>query len=161
MLVPDQIIPEYGSYLRIERAMSDNTVSSYLSDITSFFGSTGLDPETVAPDDIITYFASRSGISERTQARILSALRSFFNYLMLEGYISHNPADKVDTKTLMDSKAVKEDIRILMDSKAVKVVIKTLMLSLLHRILMLSKVVSSNMDMEFNYLLYLRMLRTL
>lgn len=97
MLVPDQIIPEYGSYLRIERAMSDNTVSSYLSDITCFFGSTGLDPETVAPDDIITYFASRSGISERTQARILSALRSFFNYLMLEGYISHNPADKVDT----------------------------------------------------------------
>ena len=96
MLVPEQIIPEYGSYLRIERAMSDNTVSSYLSDVRHFFEAVECSPEAVTSDDIVSYFSSRKRISGRTQARILSALRSFFNYLILEGYITDNPGDNVD-----------------------------------------------------------------
>ena len=96
MLVPEQIIPEYGSYLRIERAMSDNTVSSYLSDVRHFFEAVECGPESVTSDDIVSYFSSRKRISGRTQARILSALRSFFNYLILEGYITDNPGDNVD-----------------------------------------------------------------
>ena len=91
MLVPEQIIPEYGSYLRIERAMSDNTVSSYLSDVRHFFEAVECGPEAVTSDDIVSYFSSRKRISGRTQARILSALRSFFNYLILEGYITGKP----------------------------------------------------------------------
>ncbi len=96
MLIPEQIIPEYGSYLRIERAMSDNTVSSYLSDVRHFFEAVECGPEAVTSDDIVSYFSSRKRISGRTQARILSALRSFFNYLILEGYITDNPGDNVD-----------------------------------------------------------------
>ena len=97
MLVPAEIIPEFGSYLKIERSMAENTVSSYLSDIALFFESTGSSPESVTPDDIVRYFSSRKTISKRTQARILSALRSFFNYLILEGYIHNNPCDQVDS----------------------------------------------------------------
>ena len=96
MLSPGQIIPEYGSYLRIERAMSANTVSSYLSDLELFFAGTESAPEEVTADDIVVYFSGRPEISKRTQARILSALRSFFNYLIMEGYVADNPCDKVD-----------------------------------------------------------------
>ena len=81
MLSPGQIIPEYGSYLRIERAMSANTVSSYLSDLELFFAGTESVPEEVTADDIVAYFSGRPEISKRTQARILIALLSFFNYL--------------------------------------------------------------------------------
>ena len=96
MLSPRQIIPEYGSYLRIERSMSENTVSSYVSDLSLFFDHAGKAPEEISADDIVAYFSDRRSISKRTQARILSALRSFFNYLILEGYIADNPCDQVD-----------------------------------------------------------------
>ena len=96
MTDPGPIIREYGSYLKIERAMSDNTVSSYLSDVGLFFGKTGCVPELVTADDIVSYFSDRHTMAKRTQARMLSALRSFFDYLILEGYIRSNPCDGVD-----------------------------------------------------------------
>ncbi len=97
MLDAGQIIREYGSYLKIERAMSDNTVSAYLSDVRQFFETAGCAPDTAGPQEIAGYFSGRqSSMTKRTQARILSALRSFFNYLILEGYIKDNPCDKMD-----------------------------------------------------------------
>ena len=95
-----RILQEYGSYLKLERAMSANTVSSYLSDLDLFFGASGCDPESVTMDDVVSYFSLRRDISKRTQARILSALRSFFNYLILEGYIKDNPSDRVESPKL-------------------------------------------------------------
>ena len=99
MLDAGQTVQEYGSYLKIERSMSANTVSSYLSDVSRFLKDAGKAPEEVAPDDIIAYFSGRT-IAKRTQARILSALRSFFSYLILEGYIRDNPCDRVDAPKL-------------------------------------------------------------
>ena len=96
MLDSRQTVREFGSYLRIERSMSPGTVSAYLSDLHLFFESTGAVPEEVTSDDIMAYFAGRRNISKRTQSRILSAMRSFFNYLILEGYISDNPCDRVE-----------------------------------------------------------------
>ena len=96
MLVPKQIISEYGSYLRIERAMSENTAAAYTSDLSGFFHHVSKAPEEISADDIVSYFSDRRSISKRTQARILSALRSFFNYLILEGYVADNPCDRVD-----------------------------------------------------------------
>ena len=58
MLDPGQILPEYGSYLKIERAMSGNTVSSYLSDLSLFFEGTGLVPEEVTPDEMTKSISS-------------------------------------------------------------------------------------------------------
>ena len=119
MLKAEQIIPEFGSYLGIERSMSGNTVSAYLSDLTLFFESTGLDPENVRPDDIIAYFSGRQDIAKRTQSRILSAMRSFFNYMILEGYIKDNPCDRVEApkagRSLPDVLSV-EDIEAMISS---------------------------------------------
>lgn len=97
----ERLIKDYAYYVRMERQMSPNTVKSYSSDIREFFDKTGLKAGEVSPEDIVAYIASRSeGITKRTQARILSSLRSFFDWMILEGMIKENPCDKVEQPKL-------------------------------------------------------------
>lgn len=94
-------IKDYSYYLKIERRMSPNTVASYVSDITAFFAETGSDPSGTGPEEIAGYFQERSKeLSKRSQARLLSSLRSFFDWLILEGERKENPCDKVDAPKL-------------------------------------------------------------
>lgn len=90
------ILEDYFRYLRIERAMSPNTASAYRSDVAFFLDSAVVPPDRITPDDIIAYLATRTGYSKRSQARLLSALKSFFNYLAAERMIKENPCDMVD-----------------------------------------------------------------
>ena len=90
------IIKAYNYYLRMERAMSQNTVTSYCSDIEFFLEYYTSDLTLVTPSDIEDFLASRIELSKRSQARMLSSLRSFFKWLVLEGVIKDNPCDKVD-----------------------------------------------------------------
>ena len=93
----DRLLKDYRYYLRMERKMSPNTVSSYASDVAAFLESYGSDPRKASCSDIADYLSSRSsGISKRTQSRMLSSLSSFFNWLILEGERSDNPCDAVD-----------------------------------------------------------------
>ena len=91
----DRLLKDYSYYLKVERAMSPNTVEAYLSDLQEFFSITGLAPKDVSPDSIMTCLGGLS-VSERTQARMLSALRSFFGWMQLEGEREDNPAEHVD-----------------------------------------------------------------
>lgn len=95
------MIKDYSYYVRMERQMSPNTVTSYTSDIREFFGKTEMKASEVSAEDVISYITSRAGdISKRTQARILSSLRSFFDWMILEGIIKENPCDKVEQPKL-------------------------------------------------------------
>ena len=96
----DRIIKDYETYLKIERAMSRNTVASYCSDVEKFMESVGCSPELVKPEDLEIYLQSRSSISKRSQARNLSSIRSFFGWLVTEGVIEDNPCDLVDNPKL-------------------------------------------------------------
>ncbi len=80
--------------------MSLNTVASYCSDIEKFLEVFPSQPEYLTSEDIESYLASCSGLSKRSQARVLSSLRSFFHWMVLEGYIKDNPCDKVDSPKL-------------------------------------------------------------
>ena len=99
------ILKDYNNYLRLERAMSQNTVASYCSDVVkflSFFDAAErkVPAERLTAEDIKEYLASCPGRSSRSQARLLSALRSFFNWMVLEGTIKDNPCDRVDMPKL-------------------------------------------------------------
>ena len=94
------MIKDYKRYLIIERAMSQNTVASYCSDVEKFLNAYGGKPEEAEPSDIEGYLSSRIQISERSQARILSSLRSFFDWMTKEGYITDNPCDRVEAPKL-------------------------------------------------------------
>ena len=92
----NRYLNDYNYYLRMERAMSQNTVASYCSDIESFLEYYKSDLSLVTAGDIEDYIASKPALSKRSQARLLSSLRSFFKWLVLEGNIKDNPCDKVE-----------------------------------------------------------------
>ena len=99
------ILKDYNNYLRIERAMSQNTVASYCSDVAKFLEFFNTDkrkvqPEDLTAEDINEYLSSCSKRSRRSQARLLSALRSFYNWMVLEGMVKENPCDRVDMPKL-------------------------------------------------------------
>ena len=95
-----KLIKDYEIYLRIERAMSRNTVASYCSDVEKFVEAVPSPVEHIVPEDVELYLSGLQGISKRSQARFLSAIRSFFSWLVVEGVITDNPCDRVDAPKL-------------------------------------------------------------
>ena len=90
------MLKDYNYYLRMERAMSQNTVASYCSDVEKFLKFYGGSVNDASAADVEEYLQSRDGLSERSQARVLSSLRSFFDWLVIEGVMKDNPCDRVD-----------------------------------------------------------------
>ena len=93
-------LKDYEYYLKIECAMSPNTVASYISDLTAFFSAVGKDPKDVVPEDIISYFAETIALSKRSQARVLSSLHSFYKWMIMEGEMTDNPSDAIEAPKL-------------------------------------------------------------
>lgn len=96
------IVRDYRTYLRIERRMSPNTVTSYCHDIREFLSLTGKNPSEICSDDISAYLgkATAAGLSKRSSARLLSSLRSFFSWCVEEGQVKENPCDRVESPKL-------------------------------------------------------------
>ena len=90
------IIKDYNYYLRMERAMSQNTVASYCSDVAFFLEGYSGKIEHVSTSDLEDFLLSRDWMSKRSQARMLSSLKSFFTWLVLEGVLKDNPCDRID-----------------------------------------------------------------
>ncbi len=91
-------IKDYRNYLRIERRMSPNTVSSYCHDVSNFFDHVGVESAKVTSEMVADYLGqvTAEGLSKRSSARLLSALRNYFDWCVQEGEIKENPCDRVD-----------------------------------------------------------------
>lgn len=97
------LLKDYRNYLKIERAMSPNTVASYCSDVEKFLdvlSESNRNVADVTAGDVESYISSCSGLAKRSQARVLSSLRSFFGWNVIEGNIKDNPCDAVDSPKL-------------------------------------------------------------
>ena len=92
------ILSDYSSYLVIERALSKNSVSSYISDISKLASKyKDKSPEDISGEDLSAFIAQQAdGISKRSQSRLISALKSFFRFMEIEGRIQVNPTDTID-----------------------------------------------------------------
>lgn len=95
-----KILRDYSYYLKIERAMSPNTVAAYSSDMQEFFRCVPVQPAEVGSQDILDYLTGCENLSKRSQARLVSSLRSFFDWLVMEGERKDNPCDGVDSPKL-------------------------------------------------------------
>lgn len=99
----NEIIPEFRTYLILERGLSTNTVSSYVSDISRLasYASETL-PADISSDSIGAFLTDEyeAGISKRTQARFMSSFNCFFEYLVLERLRESNPCDLLDAPKL-------------------------------------------------------------
>lgn len=96
-------IKEYTLFLKIERGLSKNSIESYTRDIkklNTFLEdtNTSIPPFSIGKDSIqqFIYEASKT-INPRSQARLISSLRSFFDYLIFEEYRKDNPTDLIET----------------------------------------------------------------
>ena len=105
----DYEVNEFKNYLKLERSLSNNSIDAYLLDIrklTSFISenySTSLSIENINVSIIESFIKHlfKSESSTYSQARIVSGLKSFFNYLLLEEKIDINPMELIDAPKLV------------------------------------------------------------
>lgn len=93
----------FKAYLQVERSMSANTVDSYTRDIKKLAGYFGpenlkLEPEAVRLSDLQQFVNTLAGlgISASSQSRIISGIRSFYRYLLLENEIKSDPTELLE-----------------------------------------------------------------
>lgn len=80
--------------------MSPNTVASYCSDVSKFAAFCQVSLDKADSEHIQSYIATKENLSERSLARLLSALRNFYDWLLLEKVVTENPCDKVEMPKL-------------------------------------------------------------
>ncbi|WP_396182536.1 site-specific tyrosine recombinase XerD [Flavobacterium sp.] len=99
-------IKSFQSYLKIERGMSQNTLANYTFDLvrlTQFLETHGIskNPINISEEEIQQFiYAVSKEVNPRSQARIISGLKSFFNYLIFEDYRTDNPMELIETPRL-------------------------------------------------------------
>ncbi|WP_299101672.1 site-specific tyrosine recombinase/integron integrase [uncultured Winogradskyella sp.] len=98
-----QAITDYKHYLQIERGLSKNSIENYSYDIkklVSFLEEHAIKDSPISIDNSIVkdfiYSVSKS-INPRSQARLISGLRNFFDYLIFENYRTTNPLDLIES----------------------------------------------------------------
>lgn len=97
----DRLLDSYEAYLMTERGSSANTVDAYMLDIrklTGYLAESAIALRDTDLDTLRSFVADlhEIGISTRSQARIISGLKSFFRWLKNEGYVDENPSLLLD-----------------------------------------------------------------
>lgn len=96
-------IKGYRNFLRFEKSLSANTVIAYLDDLERLVGYLDMTGRNIGPAEV-TYenlktfaaWAGELGMSLRSQSRLVSGIRSFFKYLLIDEQISANPAELLE-----------------------------------------------------------------
>lgn len=103
----DSYIKQFKNYLKLERSLAENSIAAYLRDITKlkeFFEikHKNVNPLNVKQQDLIDFFEfiNELGISPYSQARLLSGIKSFFQFLLYEDLIEVDPSGLLETPKL-------------------------------------------------------------
>lgn len=96
-----EVLEQFQDYLRVELGLAPRSVETYAREVRSFLdflAIMSLEVSSVLREDVVAYLVSRSeeGVDQRTLAKTVSSLRSFFDYLVLESVRDDNPAKSVD-----------------------------------------------------------------
>jgi len=99
----NQALKDYSYYLKLERGLADNSIKNYTMDVeklVSFLNVHDLKktPTTIEKSTVQKFIYEIAKIvNPRSQARIISGLKSFFNYLVFEDYRADNPLDLIES----------------------------------------------------------------
>ena len=98
----ERSIKGFKSYLQIERSLSDNSVQAYIRDVKKF-ANYAIPKEILELEvtrlNISNFLAQiiKEDISARSQARIISGIKAFYKYLIMEGFLNINPAELIES----------------------------------------------------------------
>lgn len=86
----------------LEKSLSPNSIDAYMTDLaklSDFLGNEDLKMENVTLDNLQQFIAQLYdlGINARSVARIISGIKSFYNFLMLDGYVQTDPTELLET----------------------------------------------------------------
>ena len=101
----ERYIKDFVSYLKIEKGLATNSILAYQRDtalLADFFEQEKCKPEQVTYEQLKTFVAHLYdlGLAARSQARIISGIKHFFKYLMLERYIHADPSELLEQPRL-------------------------------------------------------------
>lgn len=113
-----QVLKDYQNYLRLERGLSENSILNYSLDIKKLAQWLNTNKIEISPVDIseetlqqFIYEVAKK-VNPRTQSRLISGLKGFFNYLIFEDYRKTNPLELIEApklgRKLPDTLAVEE-----------------------------------------------------
>ncbi|WP_029906908.1 site-specific tyrosine recombinase XerD [Prevotella sp. 10(H)] len=102
MTTKDNIVKKYRNYLLLERSLSTNSIDAYMTDLeklSGFLENEGLKVEDVKLNDLQQFIAQLYDldINARSVARIISGIKSFYNFLILDGYMQTDPTELLET----------------------------------------------------------------
>ena len=95
------LIREYLSYLRVEKGLAKNSLMAYerdLAKLKAWVDKNGLAIESLTRQDLREWLIdlSRTKLLDNSKRRLVSALRGFYKFLMIDGHIKNNPAENLD-----------------------------------------------------------------
>ena len=98
----NNIIDKYKTWLRLEKSLSANSIEAYLTDLDKlirFVESEGKDFATISYQDLQQFVAQLRdiGIHPRSQARIISGIKSFYRFLLLDEYMTADPTELLES----------------------------------------------------------------
>ena len=101
----ERYIKDFVSYLKIEKGLANNSILAYQRDVAllaAFFEEENCKPEQVAYEQLKTFVAHLYdlGLAARSQARIISGIKHFFKFLILERYIHADPSELLEQPKL-------------------------------------------------------------
>jgi integrase/recombinase XerD len=103
MLTWDFSIKEFINFLKLERALSHNSIEAYRNDIKKFIQYLEAKRLSLLPDQIETdhlqnfiHWINELGISPRSQSRVISGIKAFFRYFLIENYIQKDPTELIE-----------------------------------------------------------------
>ncbi|MCP4802363.1 MAG: site-specific tyrosine recombinase XerD [Bacteroidetes bacterium] len=114
----EQAIQDYSNYLKLERGLSNNSISSYSLDIRKLVSyihdlRLNINPDKIEIQTVQQFiYHSAKSINPRSQSRLISALRGFFDYLIFENYMTINPLELIESpkigRKLPDTLSIEE-----------------------------------------------------
>jgi integrase/recombinase XerD len=96
-------LADYKHYLKLERSLSDNSIESYSLDVVKLIrflddNNINTTPLTIDSNTLKEFiYQVAKVVNERSQARLISGLKSFFNYLLFEDYREDNPLELIES----------------------------------------------------------------
>ncbi|NDW08120.1 site-specific tyrosine recombinase/integron integrase [Dysgonomonas sp. 520] len=101
----ESIVSKYRTYLLLEKALSGNSIEAYISDVNkllNFIHNENLDLKDITLDNLQQFIAQLYDleISPKSVARIISGTKSFFGFLLADGYVSSDPTELLETPKL-------------------------------------------------------------